>query len=444
MIKRLLQSKFASQTIWALGGQVAFLMANFLLFVILVNQVPKEVYGTWALYITFISIADSIRQGMVQNGLSRLMVAYPTNLSLKSTGTALNFTIVVILGLLLAFVPSLFTKDQALIEILRHAWKGLVVLGSLLFIATFCQAKQKFKTYFLVNLIYFITFVTVLLIVRFTADQISLVDIVNIQTVSLLPAVIYYLYVAKLHFTAPKKRHIIQLFHFGKYATGTNLLSMLFHKADIIMIAYFLDPASIALYHFATKIMNYAELPLHALSQVIYPRITASFRSGNIAQLKNEYGMSLMRLLMFVVPISIVLMILNKTVVHVMADENYIEAAPLIALLAIGMMFKPLGRVFGLTLDAMGKPGINLYMLVASFVVNVVMNIILIPSFGVTGAAVATSASIILTISIGQISMKKHSPVRPLKDLTQAIKFQLKLRQKMKKKTIVQNEVIFN
>ena len=94
MIKKLLKNKFAHQTIWALGGQVSFLMANFLLFIILVNQVPKEVYGIWAIYITFISIADSVRQGMVQNGLSRLMVAYPTNLSLKSTGTLLNFTII--------------------------------------------------------------------------------------------------------------------------------------------------------------------------------------------------------------------------------------------------------------------------------------------------------------------------------------------------------------
>ena len=266
MIKKLLKNKFAHQTIWALGGQVSFLMANFLLFIILVNQVPKEVYGIWAIYITFISIADSVRQGMVQNGLSRLMVAYPTNLSLKSTGTLLNFTIIFILGLFLGIFPSLFTKDQSLIEILRHAWKGLLVLGILLFIATFCQSKQKFKTYFIVNLIYFVTFVGVLLWARATFEEIRLVQIINIQFISVLPAAVYYLFKAKIHATLPSKRYLSMLLHFGKYATGTNLLSMLFHKADIIMIAFFLDPVAVALYHFATKIMNYAELPLHTFS----------------------------------------------------------------------------------------------------------------------------------------------------------------------------------
>ena len=286
MLKKLRHSSFAKHTIWAFGGQISFLLANFLLFVILVNQVSKEVYGTWALYITFISIADSFRQGMVQNGLARLMAAQPDNHGLKVTGTALNYGIISILGLVLAFIPSYFTKDLALIEILHHGWKGLLVLGTMMVIGTFCQSKQRFKTYFFVNLIYLITFVAILLWARAVLQVISLVQIINFQLISLLPSALYYLTQTKIHWAKPQKSNLIQLLNFGKYASGTNLLSMLFHKADIIMIAFFLDPVAVALYHFATKIMNYAELPLHALSQVIYPRITASYRTASIRALR--------------------------------------------------------------------------------------------------------------------------------------------------------------
>ena len=225
-------------------------------------------------------------------------VAYPTNLSLKSTGTLLNFTIIFILGLFLGIFPSLFTKDQSLIEILRHAWKGLLVLGILLFIATFCQSKQKFKTYFIVNLIYFVTFVGVLLWARATFEEIRLVQIINIQFISVLPAAVYYLFKAKIHATLPSKRYLSMLFYIlGSMPQELIFLSMLFHKADIIMIAFFLDPVAVALYHFATKIMNYAETtsPSSTFSQVIYPRITESFRSGYQDQLKKEYAMSVIR-----------------------------------------------------------------------------------------------------------------------------------------------------
>jgi len=204
----------------------------------------------------------------------------------------------------------------------------------------------------------------------------------------------------------------------------------------------------VALYHFATKIMNYAELPLHALSQVIYPRITASFRTADMQKLKTEYALSVIRLMVFVVPITIVLMILSKQVVYLLADEAYINAAPLIIILSLGMIFKPFGRVFGLTLDAMGKPGINFYMLLASFAINITMNLVLIPKFGVAGAAAATSLSIFITIMVGQVTIAKHTPIRPPKDILHAIKLQFQLRRQfkkqMKEQPTIKKELTFN
>ena len=444
MIKKLLHSKFASQTIWAFGGQISYLLANFLLFIILVNQVPTEVYGTWALYITIISIADSLRQGMVQNGLSRLMIAYPTNLALKSTGTTLNFTLIAILGVILAFVPGFLSNDEALVEVLKHAWKGLLAIGAMMFIATFCQSKQQFKTYFLVNLIYFITFVSILLWIRYSFESISLINIINIQFLSMLPAAVFYLFKTKIHFTLPSRRQVTLLFHFGKYATGTNLLSMLFHKADIIMIAFLLDPVAVGIYHFATKMMNYAELPLHAFSQVIYPRITSSFRTGSALKLKREYALSTLRLLAFVVPISLLLILFREQFILILADHQYLEAKPLIMILSLGMMWKPLGRVFGLTLDAIGKPKINFFMLLLSFGINLTMNLILIPPFGATGAAWATTISIVITILIGQISLAKRTPIRPLRDMIYEIKNIYTNRKNLDKGPNTKKELILN
>ena len=85
----------------------------------------------------------------------------------------------------------------------------------------------------------------------------------------------------------------------------------------------------------------------------------------------------------------------------------------------LACLVKPLGRVFGLTLDAIGQPQVNFQMLMISLVINVSMNLILIPVYGVMGAAIATSSSILITVSIGQLHLRKILDIH-FKDLKAA------------------------
>ncbi|MFT6873272.1 MAG: lipopolysaccharide exporter [Roseivirga sp.] len=422
MLSKIRKSKFAMHTAWAMGGQLSFLLANFLLFILLVNEFSKETFGIWALYITVISIIDSIRQGLVQNGLTRLIINDPKNRSIKSAGTLINYTVILLSSLLLLIVPQLLSGNIELNFLLKHAWKTLLVLGTIQLIATFCQAKSDFKTYFKVNVLYLIGFAGLLFYMRSQSVDLSLIQLVNCQVYALIVPVIYYLIASKPKWKLPLISDLKRLFSFGKYVSGTNLLSMIFHKADILMIAYFLDPTAVALFHFASKIMNYAELPLQALSQVIYPRISASYQSNTAGDLNKEYGMSVLRLLVFVIPICIVLIMLNKEIIYLLSSGDYTESSQLIIILSIGMMLKPVGRVLGLTLDAIGKPDVNFRMLLISVALNLCMNLILIPQFGLSGAAIATTLSIIITILIGQLSLIRHTAIKPIRDITNSIK----------------------
>ncbi len=426
MISRLTKSKFAVNTAWAMSGQVAFLLANFLLFLLLVNEFSKETFGIWALYITVVSIIDSIRQGLVQNGLTRLIINEPENTSIKTSGFVINYTVIAIFSVLMIVLPQFLSTNTELVFLLSHAWKTLLVLGTIQLIATFCQAKSDFKTYFIVNLIYLIGFTSLILIARANTNDLSLLTAINCQLFALVGPVIYYMMATKPTWNTPSITNLKKLFSFGKYVSGTNLLSMVFHKADILMIAYFLDPTAVALFHFASKIMNYAELPLHALSQVIYPRISASYQSSVVNDLNKEYGLSIVRLLAFVIPICLVLIMFNKEIIYLLSSSDYYNSSQLIIILSLGMMFKPVGRVLGLTLDAIGKPQVNFKMLIISVLLNLSLNFILIPRLGLAGAAIATTSSIILTILLGQISLIKHTAIRPLTDIQNTIKHSLK------------------
>lgn len=425
MLSKLKNSEYLKHSIWAFGGQLAFLLANFLLFILLINRISQDLFGVWALYITLISVADSIRQGIVQNGLTRLIIANPKDSSLISTGALLNFGFSALLGLLALLYSLLLSAPEYLNDLLPHAWKSLLVLGVIQFISTLCQASKQFKTYCITNLLYLISFISLLAYMLSTSTQISLVQIINIQMIALVLPLIYFLSRNKLSVSLPRKAHFSSLIDFGKYSAGTNILSILFHKADILMIAYFLDPGAVALFHFASKIMSYAELPLHALSQVIYPRLSASYRAKEPNQLNREYGMSIIRLLVFVIPIAIVVIMFNQEIINILSSGEYNNSSQLIIILGIGIIFKPWGRVFGLTLDAIGKPQVNFKMLLISLFINITMNLILIPIYGLQGAALATTSSIIITILIGQFNINGYAAIKPITDITDVVKDQL-------------------
>lgn len=401
--------KLSSDSAWSLYGQATFLMANFALFLILIKTVDSASFGIWALYVTIVSIADSLRQGVLQNGLTRALIHKPeAKRSLIASGMLINYGYILIIGSMLMIISLLkSTEGLSLFDLLTHAFKTLLGLGTLQFMNILYFSRTQFKNYFISNLLYLVSFGIGLLLLN-SYSQLDFVAVINLQCIATVPSVIYYLIKNEVKWTLPSIANTKELLSFGKYIAGTNLLSMLFHKADILMLAILVDPVAVALFHFATKIVGYAEIPLNALSQVIYPRLAVSHHQKGTTELKRTYISSIVSLLLMAVPIIMVVIMFRNEIISLLSTDTYASSAPLIIILCLTGLFKPFGRVFGLTLDAMGKPNINFQMLCLSLVVNVLMNLILIPPYGVQGAALATCSSIIITVVWGQIRIKKY------------------------------------
>lgn len=407
-------------TFYSFAGQISFLLSNFILFLYLAKQYDQVVFGHWAIFITTVSILDGLRQGFVQNGLARLIIKDPDNPEYRTTGLLLNYSIVIVTSIILQLL-ALFTNPE-IAALYLQGYKVLLVLATLQYLNSINQAQQKFKKYFITNLVYLISFSSLLGFQIFALGKPELNTIINLMLLAIIPVILMDLLRPSFRWIKPSMDTIKELIHFGKYSSGTNLLSLLFQRVDLLMINYFLDPTAVAIFHFANKIINYAELPLQALSQVIYPRIAASHLQNNGTELNKTYGNSIMWLLAFIIPMTLMVILFNKTLINIIGSESYLPASSVIITLCMASFFKPWGRVFGLTLDAVGKPNVNFYMLAFSLLVNVLMNWLLIPAFGVNGAALATSSSVIITIIIGQLNIRRILSINPMKEVISSFK----------------------
>lgn len=411
-----LVSKLKGGSLFALLGQAAFMGSNLLIFVILLKRLPQEEFGIWGIYITLISLVDGLRQGLLQNGLTRLLILRPQDEKpLLGSSLLIHFGIIAIASVGFYLGAGMFASLWSMPELeplLQQSWKSLLTLGTIQGLAMLCFAKQKSFSYLVQNLLYLIV-LSGLLIYAVSALELSLLLLIDLQLLAIIPLLVLAILQKQFVASLPRKAELKDLLSYGKYIAGTNIFSLLFQKADLLMIGYFLNPVAVGLFHFATKLIQYIELPLTALSQNIYPRLAASYRNEDVTQLKSEYSRSVLLLFVLILPAVITMVVFHKWVIGLLATEEFFGSIPILLILAISSVVKPLGRVSGMTLDAIGHPKVNFQLLVFSLAVNVGMNYWLIQTMGLVGAAIATSTSILLTIALGQWRIKNFLGFTP-------------------------------
>lgn len=418
------------------GAQMGFAFLNFLL---LVRILPERALGIWVLYTALTAFADMARMGLSQNGFISLAKQKPsetpqifTAALLLNTAAALGFS------LFLLFISPFLGRLWSAPELLGLSFLYLpfaLSYGTARFLDNAHILKEDFKGIFWSKLIFGTAYFGVLL---WQKEGLTLWEVAMWQNAAaVLSLIILLLYKPSyLQFGKYDWNWVKKLFHFGKYVMGTNCFSMLYNKLDVLLLGTLLSPVAVATYNVAARILNYIELPLTGLSQILYPKIAETFyREGNISVAK-LYEHTLAILLGIIIPFTILVLIFAKNIIYGLAGAQYLSATPLLQVLLITVFPKIWGRVFGITLDAIGKPSLNFKILVGSIFSNLLFSLLFIPLWGVKGAAWAVLLSVIFNVSIGQFLLSKTIPIQQINILKQLWLIYTKLQLLNKPKTV--------
>lgn len=417
LFKKLPVQKLFSPAAFSLGSALALQGFALLGFMLLARLLPMDEMGAWALWLTFAAIADMTRQGILQNGLVRF-TAKESNAwgEWLSAGFVLNSAFSAGLGMLLAvfaFVLGNAMDMPGLASLALWALPFSLLQGLGRFGESVQIARSDFRGIFFANIINGSLQFSLMAFLFLKKNTPSLPLLLAIQSLGIFAGMVFtYLFRRSYFlFSNYKKERLLELFHFGKYVSGTNFFSLLFQRLDTLLIGLFLTPAAVAIYNVATRLNSLLDLPLNGLSQAQYPGIAAAYMEDRPMQ--DIYENNVRQLIYVQAPLTILLAIFAPFAVELLAGKAYSEAASLLQLLAIAGLVKPWGRTFGMTLDAIGKPRLNFKMLLASIAVNLVLNLSLLPLLGVTGAALATGLGVIITTAMGQFLLKKELAIRP-------------------------------
>ncbi|ABE53088.1 flippase [Methanococcoides burtonii] len=166
---------------------------------------------------------------------------------------------------------------------------------------------------------------------------------------------------------------------------GTTLLM----NIDIIGVKFLTDVAlSDALSGYYRAALILAQLPIFmvgALMSVLFPYISKHTENDRYASKSIKYGA------LFILPLALVIAAVPDAFILLMFPPEYIASAPALAIVAIGMGFLVMTMVFTNIFQARNVPRIPAIVLPLAVIIEIILLILLVPSYGIVGAAASTT-----------------------------------------------------
>ncbi len=183
---------------------------------------------------------------------------------------------------------------------------------------------------------------------------------------------------------------------FGVQAHFASFFAFLSLRIDLVLINIFMWPEFVGYYTVSVVLVEKIWLLPEALSVVLHPRV-AHGSEDEANRLTSIVG----RLtLLFTIVGCVGVLLLGSFFIELFYGERFLPSVAPLFLLLPGVIATSLTRVLSSDLLARGYPRVILFGGIASLIVNVALNLLLIPRYGIIGAAVATSISYSLNFMI--------------------------------------------
>ena len=200
----------------------------------------------------------------------------------------------------------------------------------------------------------------------------------------------------------------IQLIKFGAQIVGANAINSLNKQLDIILIGLFLFPSDVGYYAAAVGLSRFFWLIPASIQRITYPATSEYWSKKNFVPLGKMINKSIKYSSLILVFIAMVVFFYGEFIMTTLFRKDFISSFLPLQILLIGTVIRGgLAHPIGASLTGIGRPDLVLKLTAFMLFTNVVFDILLIPRFGILGAAIATSISLSIGAFINLILIVK-------------------------------------
>jgi O-antigen/teichoic acid export membrane protein len=184
-------------------------------------------------------------------------------------------------------------------------------------------------------------------------------------------------------------------------------------RVDVIMLGSLRGAHDAGIYAIAVRAAELVPFLLTVANLTIAPRISKLYHAGDMATLQRLTSATAVRVLLATLPLALLLMIGAHFLLRFFYGAAFVEGANVIRILAVSqLLVVALGPV-GVLLNMTDHANASAKAFGLGAVLNIILNAILIPFYGMEGSAVATGASTLLVCCIRWGMVRRRLALRP-------------------------------
>ncbi len=195
---------------------------------------------------------------------------------------------------------------------------------------------------------------------------------------------------------------------FGLFSIGIFAISVVMGSTDKILLSVFgVSNADIGIYALVFNLIAaFAFIP-GSITSMLFPQVSEMFGKKRISEMRSITIFSSKLISIILIPVFAVLLLFPSNFIGLIYGNSYTSGWLILVILVLGAFVRHIVSPAGNGLGAMRRLDIDFKVLLGATIVNIIIDVLLIPPLGVVGAAIGTAVSYVsIALSILYFSNK--------------------------------------
>lgn len=187
----------------------------------------------------------------------------------------------------------------------------------------------------------------------------------------------------------------------------SSIFVVIYYYIDSVMLSIMVSESSVGIYNAAYRLAFAFLIIPSAYYTALYP-VMAKFCVISKDSLKNIYEKSFMHMIIIGLIMALVTNIMSEKIIEIMYGDEYLQSATALNILIWAVFFQYISHANFYVLNSTNKQAICTKITFVGMVVNILLNALIIPSYGYIGASLTTLATEAIVFMLLYKNIKKY------------------------------------
>jgi len=202
-----------------------------------------------------------------------------------------------------------------------------------------------------------------------------------------------------------------QMLNFGRYVFIGSVSGYVYSWMDVAILRLFVPVSLVGAYEVAWRVASLSMMLSKAIKDTLFPQISRWHTEERYDEIENAFKKWMQPPLYLTIPAFMGAIVLGRDILRILFDADIVVAYPVLLIFMLERTLRTISMLLGPSLFAMDKPKWGYRGNVASILVNLVLNVSLIPFFGIMGAAVATTLGSAVSVAMNINYVSRIVPI---------------------------------